>query len=290
MPAWALPVSCQCFANVLIAKAVAMVTLPELGAPKDIRGGRSVHEGYQRGWGLQFHDLKAQILADPLYQRAAAAGAGTLMTEEKRMNLFLLITRYFDRLDSRNIIEFGAYKGGNALFMACLLKACFAGAKVFALDTYEGMPPTDAAYDMHGAGDFNDASMADIASRRDRLGLDNLILVKGLFEDTFPSLQAERFGLAHIDCDIYHPAVYCQNAVWPQMADGGYIVFDDADVSSCIGATEAAERLIMTRRIHSEQVWPHWVFRTFQRNEPSMLSADRGFSARTGKTVSQGLK
>jgi hypothetical protein len=49
------------------------------------------------------------------------------------------------------------------------------------------------------------------------------------------------------------------------MTEGWYLAFDDADVSSCIGATQAAERLIMTRRIHSEQVWPHWVFGTFQR-------------------------
>ena len=70
-------------------------------------------------------------------------------------------------------------------------------------------------------------------------------------------------SIAHIDCDIFDAVAYSQDAVWPQMAKGGYLVYDDADVSSCIGATEAVENLIMERRIHMEQVWPHWIVRTF---------------------------
>jgi hypothetical protein len=45
------------------------------------------------------------------------------------------------------------------------------------------------------------------------------------------------------------------------MTKGGYIAYDDADAPSCIGATEAVEELVMARSLHSEQVWPHWVFR-----------------------------
>ena len=45
------------------------------------------------------------------------------------------------------------------------------------------------------------------------------------------------------------------------MTSGGYVAYDDADVSSCIGATQAVEELIIERRIHCEQIWPHFVFR-----------------------------
>ena len=69
------------------------------------------------------------------------------------------------------------------------------------------------------------------------------------------------FGLAHIDCDIYSAVKYAQEQVWPHMTKGGYVVYDDADAPTCIGATEAVEELIMDRRLHAEQVWPHWVFR-----------------------------
>jgi hypothetical protein len=241
-----------------------MVQLPQLGTPHEVRGGRVVHEGYQRGWGLQFNHLAAQVAADPLYQAALAASPQSLLTSEKRMNIFLLVTEYLPRLAQHDIIEFGAYKGGNAMFMAKILKERLPHARVFALDTFAGMPRTDSRYDMHGEGDFGDARLEDIAAQANAQGLDNIVWLKGLFDETFPGLSAERFGLAHIDCDIFHSAKYCQDAVWPQMADGGYLVYDDADVSSCIGATEAAEQLMMARNVHSEQVWPHWVFRTFK--------------------------
>ena len=43
---------------------------------------------------------------------------------------------------------------------------------------------------------------------------------------------------------------------------GGYYVFDDATVSSCIGATEVVEDLVIRRDgLNSEQIYPHFVFR-----------------------------
>ncbi len=45
------------------------------------------------------------------------------------------------------------------------------------------------------------------------------------------------------------------------MVQGGYIIFDDANVSSCIGATEAVEEIIQRDCMYSEQIWPHYVFR-----------------------------
>ncbi|MDO8801346.1 MAG: TylF/MycF/NovP-related O-methyltransferase [Phenylobacterium sp.] len=185
------------------------------------------------------------------------------MVEAKRMNLFLLLTDFFEKLDGKDVIEFGSYRGGNALFMAHVLKAVAPKARVYACGTYAGMPVTDAAWDLHGAGDFSEASFEALSKRRDKLKLKNLEVVKGLFADTFPGIARKKpsFGLAHIDCDIYSGVKYAQGASVPLMTQGGYVVYDDADAPSCISATEAVEELVMARRLHSEQVWPHWVFR-----------------------------
>lgn len=243
---------------------MAHIELPNIGTPDTIVGGRSPRDGYQRGWGLMHADLAAQVAAHPLYQSAVEASGGwSLMVDAKRMNLFLILTTFFDRLSDHDVIEFGSYRGGNALFMAHVLKALKPKAKVYACDTYAGMPVTDAGRDLHSAGDFSDASYEALSKRRDKLKLKNLVIVKGLFEDTFPGIAKTklRFGLAHIDCDIYSGVKYAQDAVWPFMTKGGYIAYDDADAPSCIGATEAVEELVMARSLHSEQVWPHWVFR-----------------------------
>ncbi len=47
-----------------------------------------------------------------------------------------------------------------------------------------------------------------------------------------------------------------------RMVRGGYYVFDDATVSSCLGATEAVEELVVRRDgLHAEQIHPQFVFR-----------------------------
>lgn len=237
--------------------------LPDFPNPDIITGGRNLREGYQRGWSLQFGDLVKTIEADPLYKAARKAGEWSMIMPNKVHNLFILLTCFLQRLPCQNVIEFGSYRGGNAMFTGYILKHLYPGAKVYALDTYSGMPDTDPLRDLHQPGDFLEASLPALEERAQLFRLENIVPVKGLFADTFPSLKGIEFGLAHIDCDIYPGVKYAQDAVWPQMAKGGYIVYDDADVSSCIGATEAAEDLLIDKRIHTEQVWPHWVVRTF---------------------------
>lgn len=242
--------------------------LPELkGMGTGIRQGRNVYEGYQRGWGLQFGGLWDKVLADPLYQAAfEVASNRTIMSEQNRMNIFLLLRFFLGRIPFGHIVEYGSYRGGSAIFMAYVAKQLYPGMKVFALDSYEGMPPTDKNVDAHNAGDFSDTDMTSLKIRVDELGLDNLVLVKGYFENTNDGVmkQAGQISLAHIDCDIAPAVRYSYEGVRPHMVEGGYLVFDDATVSSCIGATEVVEDLLIRRDgLNSEQIWPHFVFRAF---------------------------
>ena len=246
--------------------------LPQLeGMIDGIRQGRNVYEGYQRGWGIQFGDLKNKILNDPLFQEAyEIAKDRTIMSQENRMNIFLIIRFFLERIPFGHIVEYGAYRGGSAIFMAYLIKKLYPGMKIFALDSFEGMPETDKNVDAHNVGDFSDVDFNNLKKRIDDLKLENLILVKGFFENTNKEVMASagKISLAHIDCDIAPAVRYSYEGVKPFMVDGGYIVFDDATVSSCIGATEVVEDLLIRRDgMNSEQIWPHFVFRVFKRSE-----------------------
>ena len=143
--------------------------LPEMkGMTQGIRNGRNVYEGYQRGWGLQFGGLREKVLADPLYQEAFnVARDRTIMSEENRMNIYLLLRFYMDKIPFGHIVEYGSYRGGSAIFMAYVAQKLYPGMKVFALDSYEGMPPTDKDVDAHNAGDFGDGIAGGDA--RDRI-------------------------------------------------------------------------------------------------------------------------
>ena len=233
--------------------------------PSEYRRGRNVYEGYQRGWGLAYSDLGGKVDADPDYQAAFAVAQGrTIMAGDKLRNLFLLMRFFVPQLGGGHVIEFGSYRGGSAFFLAKLAQRFHPGMRVFALDTFAGMPPTDSAVDLHSAGDFRDVELPEVTAARDAAGLDNLELVKGRFEDTLPGLltQGHRFVLAHIDCDIYSAVATAYGATMPHMAPGAYLVFDDSVAPSCIGATEVVEDLVVRRdgRL-SEQIYPHHVFR-----------------------------
>jgi hypothetical protein len=180
------------------------------------------------------------------------------------MNLFLLITRFLPSLPFGHIIEYGSYRGGSAFFFGILARKYLPGVRVFALDTFEGMPETDGTVDAHRPGDFAGTSDKEVVSARDQLGLDNVEIVKGLFEHTAPRMleQAKPIALAHIDCDIYEAVKYSYRISKPYMVPMGYYVFDDATSASCIGATEAVEEAVVQNDgLLSEQVFPHHVFR-----------------------------
>lgn len=57
-----------------------------------IRKGRCVQDGYRRGAGLQFGNLREKVLEDSVYQKALELAEGkTIQDEFCRMNIFLLL-------------------------------------------------------------------------------------------------------------------------------------------------------------------------------------------------------
>lgn len=81
-------------------------------APNVFRNGRSVADGYARGWGLQFNNLREKILQDPLYREAVALAEGrSVMSEWNRLNLYLIMRYFLGDFADGHIIEFGTYKG-----------------------------------------------------------------------------------------------------------------------------------------------------------------------------------
>jgi predicted O-methyltransferase YrrM len=233
--------------------------------PQGYRHGRSIRDGYARGWGLEFGDLKARVAEDPLYRDAVDLAQGrTIQAEANRMNIFLLLKFFVGKLPPGAMVEFGAFKGGSAIFMARICAALHPGTQVYAFDTFAGMPQTDRTIDAHNANDFADVDFDELQAYVSSVGLRNLHLVRGTFEETAPQVLPEvgAIRLCHIDCDIRSAVLYSYEASLPHMVPGGYLVFDDALYSSCLGATEIVEDVLIRRDgLNSEQIYPHFVFR-----------------------------
>lgn len=233
--------------------------------PLETLSGRDIGSGHLRGWGLEYGPLMQEALAsDPIYQAAfqAARDRGSLLLEHKLANLYLII-RY--AMGEGDIYEFGSFSGGSAVFMATVLKALDRPAKVYAFDTYEGMPETDAIRDLHRRGDFSETGYDGLLEyiAANELG-GHLETVKGEFGATLPGILARKgaIGLVHVDCDIYEPIKYVVRESLAQLSPAAHIVFDDPLHGSCLGAFDAVQELMIRELgLNAEQAYPHLVFR-----------------------------
>ncbi len=247
--------------------------VPDFGGRHATRKSRNVQDGYARGWGLQCGKLRDVVRKDPLYQDACSLAVDrSVVSEDNRMNIYLILKYFLSYLPFGHIVEFGSYKGGNALFMAYVVDQLYPGRKVFSLDTFSGMPKTESSIDAHSAGDFQDVDLLELREFAELQGVRNIEFIKGLFQETAPAALANigSVVLAHIDCDIYSAVAFSYDLVKNYMVPGGYIVFDDATTSSCLGATEAVEELVIRRDgLHCEQIFPQFVFRSSYASPPS---------------------
>jgi O-methyltransferase len=170
----------------------------------------------------------------------ARISAYTLVSEDRCYILASLATQA-SLLDGE-VWECGVYKGGTAMLLAERLSAASRTLRLF--DTFEGMPETDPARDLHKAGDFSDTSLEAVRSRV----RENFVhFHKGLIPATFSGLESTRIACAHVDVDIYSAIVACCEFIFPRLCVGGFMIFDDYGFSSCPGARSAVDEFFLRR-------------------------------------------
>ena len=144
-----------------------------------------------------------------------------------------------------DVWECGVYKGGTASMLASILADRAPHKRLFLFDTFEGMPETDGARDLHRRGDFADTSEQAVAAYVGHA--ERCVLRKGFIPDTFAGLEDAQIALAHIDVDIYRSILDCLAFIWPRLSVGGFVVFDDYGFASCPGARAAVDEFFRGR-------------------------------------------
>ena len=231
-------------------------------AGRGVIKGRDMKAGYTRSRWVELEGLRELISVDPDYKAALDATRGrSIVSPQRLMNIFLILKYAKDPVG--NIIEFGAYRGGSALFMAALAKRLEKTWNVYALDTFEGMPATDRELDRHRPGGFADVDFAGLEQARDEQGLDNLFLLKGLFDNAVEQIPKEqnKFFLCHIDCDVYASVVFSIEYSKKHATQGAYLILEDPLTWDCLGAMQATEEYIIQKGLFAEQTFPHLVYR-----------------------------
>lgn len=130
-------------------------------------------------------------------------------------------------------MEFGVYKGGSIGTIA----SCNPYETIYGFDSFDGLPENwntenpKGTFSLQGKPPpriFRGANVIHGEQYQD--WNDNIVLVKGLFEDTLPAFIAEHPGFVaflHIDSDLYSSAKTIFKALTGKIRPGTVICFDD---------------------------------------------------------------
>lgn len=146
-----------------------------------------------------------------------------------------------------DFIEAGVWRGGACILMRGILLALNEkGRRVFAADSFEGLPkPDEAIYpadkgDKHYLSDFLTVDLDSVKRNFERYGLldDQVVFLKGWFKDTLPVAPIERLAILRIDGDMYQSTIEALESLYPKLSSGGFCIIDDYHLEGCRKAVE----------------------------------------------------
>jgi dTDP-rhamnose C3-O-methyltransferase len=164
-----------------------------------------------------------------------------------------------------DIAELGVYRGLGLMTWANLLEAFAIGDRtkmVFGFDNwagFTGFAAEDGAEKKEAGksiGGFNPADFKrELLSAIDIYDNDRFVpwkprikLIDGDIAQTVPSFLDEnpgvRFSLVHFDCDLYEPTRAALHAIWPKLARGGILIFDEYGIHDWPGETAAVDQFL----------------------------------------------
>jgi tetratricopeptide (TPR) repeat protein len=164
----------------------------------------------------------------------------TLLSTERLFSLYLRAKSICRRDLPGNFVECGSYKGGAAALLASVVKRhSLRPRKVYAFDTFQGMPEP-AEVDRHngtpanetafGAGTLKAPVNEYLAVICERLEVTGIVEpVPGLFAHTLPARKEEigKIALLHADADWYASTMDIFSNLYDVVIPGGVVQIDD---------------------------------------------------------------
>jgi len=148
-----------------------------------------------------------------------------------------------------DILEVGVWRGGTGCLIAERAKQLGSTATVFLCDTFKGVVKPSDQDSHYSGGEHADISLDTVRQLATKMTLTNIEMLEGIFPDaTGYRIEDRQFSLCHIDVDVYESAKYVAEWVWPCLASGGIIVYDDYGFSNCEGITN-----LVNQRLHEKE-------------------------------------
>lgn len=135
-----------------------------------------------------------------------------------------------------DFIETGVWRGGACILLRAVLKAHgVTGRRVYAADSFAGLPkpdiehyPADAGDDHHGFEELA-VSLEQVKANFAKYDLldDQVVFLKGWFKDTLPAAPVEKLALLRLDGDMYESTMDALRHLYDKVTPGGFVIVDD---------------------------------------------------------------
>lgn len=148
--------------------------------------------------------------------------------------------------DATAVAEVGAYRGGSARFVAEAMRATNRELPFYVCDTFRGHVEVDDAVDgLHAIGaQFTKTDAAAVAYYLRRFTA--VQIIEGDIRETTARIKNEhRFGLMHIDVDVYPITKYCLEFFAPRTVR-----------AARLWSTTTGRRRVQARRRRPMSLWP----------------------------------
>jgi O-methyltransferase len=174
-----------------------------------------------------------------------SGGCGESLVDSSRLYMlyqWLLSTRHI----AGDCIEVGCYKGGSAKLISESILSHEMNCAFHIFDTFDGMPDALAEDEAGFHKCFSDNSLGEVQ----RLLSNNphSFVHQGVFPDSASQhVRGLSFRFAHIDVDIERSVADCCAFIYPRLAPGGVMLFDDYADPYCPGAARAVDAFFADR-------------------------------------------
>jgi hypothetical protein len=134
-----------------------------------------------------------------------------------------------------DFVETGVWRGGSSIYArACLDHAGAADRKVWACDSFEGLPKpnvakyaADEGYDL-SQNEYLSVPLDKVKENFRRFGmLDGVEFLVGWFRDSLPKSPIGRIAVLRLDGDLYESTMDALSALYDRVAPGGFVIVDD---------------------------------------------------------------
>ena len=118
--------------------------------------------------------------------------------------------------------------------------------KVYLADSFEGLPLPDREKFPADEGDvghsvkFLAVPQDEVENNFRRFGLldDQVVFLKGWFEDTLPRAPMNKLAVLRLDGDMYSSTMLALEHLYPKLSRGGYCIIDDYALTGCKKAVD----------------------------------------------------